>query len=308
MSAPALAVQVQGQGSVSADNLNTYQQTCTNAPQLRAFVGTVGVQVFIRGIATVNDGGGGTFYWNSTGTGPDDNFTNIVPTGVATGCWTRLTPFVNSSNVRTRQVLTSGTLQSYATPAGCRQLFIRMVGGGGGGGGVGVGTFGNNGSPGIATVFGSVTANPGAGGINFTLSLGGSSGSGSASLRISGGQGGGGNLYAGSNPVQTTITGLSGGNSALGGAGAGESGGGGGAGAANSGGGGGGGCYVDSLGGGNHMVWNGSGAAGEYVELIINSPTTVYTYTIGAGGTGGTGTQGNGGNGGTGVIIVDEFY
>jgi hypothetical protein len=101
MTAPALAVQIQGQGTVSADNLNTYESTCNIFSDLRAFIGTVGMQVFVRGGAAVNDGLGGEFYWNASGTGPDDNLNNIVPTGAALGCWTRLSSTSNATAITT---------------------------------------------------------------------------------------------------------------------------------------------------------------------------------------------------------------
>lgn len=91
MSAPALSVSIQGQGIVSADNLNTYEQTCDNVADLRAFIGAQGVQVYMRGFFTPGDGGQGEFYWNASGTGPDDGgVTKIVPSNAGTGCWTRL--------------------------------------------------------------------------------------------------------------------------------------------------------------------------------------------------------------------------
>ena len=45
MSIPALNAAIQGQGTVSADNLNTYVQTAQMAPQLRAFVGLPGMLI-----------------------------------------------------------------------------------------------------------------------------------------------------------------------------------------------------------------------------------------------------------------------
>ena len=44
----------------------------------------------MQGILEPNDGSGGWFYWNSTGTEPDDNLNYIVPTGTTTGEWERL--------------------------------------------------------------------------------------------------------------------------------------------------------------------------------------------------------------------------
>lgn len=97
MTAPALFAQIQGQGSVSADNLNTYIQSCDNLTQLRGFTGVPGIQVFMRGYVAPGDGGQGNFYWNASGTAADDGgFTTIVPNGSATGEWTRLTFGSNS--------------------------------------------------------------------------------------------------------------------------------------------------------------------------------------------------------------------
>jgi hypothetical protein len=50
------------------------------------------------------------------------------------------------------------------------------------------------------------------------------------------------------------------------------------------------------------------GGAGEYFELYITSPSSTYTYTIGAGGGGGSAGGNAGGSGGSGMIIVEEFY
>jgi len=90
MAAPALQQYVQGQGEVSADNLNTFEQTCDTADELRELIGVPGMQVFLRGIEDANDGGGGVFYWVEGGTA-DDGQNNFVPTGDDTGCWSRFT-------------------------------------------------------------------------------------------------------------------------------------------------------------------------------------------------------------------------
>ena len=95
MGAPALKVQIQGQTTASADNLNTYEQTCDDFVQLRGLIGITGMQVFVRGQTAPNDGAAGDFYWSSNATGPDDNMNVIVPTGAATGAWIRLT--INAS-------------------------------------------------------------------------------------------------------------------------------------------------------------------------------------------------------------------
>lgn len=91
MTAPALSQFANGLSQVSGYNLETFAQTCNIVSDLRGFVGAAGIQVYLRGYTAVNDGGQGFFYWNSSGTGPDDGgVTNIVPNGATTGCWTRL--------------------------------------------------------------------------------------------------------------------------------------------------------------------------------------------------------------------------
>lgn len=198
----------------------------------------------------------------------------------------------------TRQVLTSGTGATYTTPANCRQLRIRAVGGGGGGGSSGA----NNGSDGGTTSFNSIAATGGSGGKSQSGAgadsshggAGGTGGSGSASFRMAGNPG---------QPISDEAGG-GGGAGPFGGAGLGgrQQSGNGSVAAANSGAGGGGAGRGGSQGGGG-------GGAGEYVELIINSPSASYTYTIGAGGSGGVaGGLSAGGDGGSGVIIVDEYY
>ena len=98
MSAPELTVYEAGQTSVTADRLNTFGQTCDNIANLRGFIGISGIQVFIRGAVTPNDGGAGAFYWDATGTGPDDGVSVIVPTGSVLGCWVRLSVVLGVAN------------------------------------------------------------------------------------------------------------------------------------------------------------------------------------------------------------------
>ena len=188
---------------------------------------------------------------------------------------------IAGTQLPTRQIFTSGS-GTYATPAGVRQIRIRMVGGGGGGGGSSGGGA-VAGSNGAATIFNSVYANPGSGGGagsggNGNAASGGSGGSGgggSASSRFPGSGGsagagyygatfsgaGGGTIFGGGAP------GLSGASS-VSGISAGANTGGGGSGAAAN--------YV-----------GGGGAGGEGVEIIINNPVTSYSYTVGSGGAGG---------------------
>ena len=92
MAVPVNQTQVQGQGAVTADFLNSLAQTCTTAAQLRTFVGLPNMVVVLQGITTVNDGNAGIFYWNPLGNTPDDNQNFIVPSAAGpTGEWVRLT-------------------------------------------------------------------------------------------------------------------------------------------------------------------------------------------------------------------------
>src|SRR6185312_10277998 len=72
----------------------------------------------------------------------------------------------NFAKPATRTVLTSGS-GTYNTPANCRQLRIRMVGGGGGGGAGGASSVGS-GAPGGTTAFDGISAVGGGGGTNGT--------------------------------------------------------------------------------------------------------------------------------------------
>lgn len=199
-----------------------------------------------------------------------------------------------AQTLSTRQVLTSGASATYTTPAGARQLRIRMVGGGGGGGSYNAA---GNGSDGGDTGFNSIIAKHGSGGLQGGSSsignggAGGTGGAGSASLRMSGQTGVSGGFSIGA--IQFN-NGNPGGSSCLGAGSTTVSV----AAAANSGGGGAGGASSSATIGGG-----GGGGAGECVELIVNSPSSTYTYTIGAGGNGASAS-----NGGSGVIIVDEYY
>jgi len=202
----------------------------------------------------------------------------------------------DAKTLPTRQVLLSGGAATYTTPAGCRQLRVRMVGSGGGGGAA----ITNNGANGAATIFNAINANPGSGGGSGGASgasggAGGSGGGGAASFRMAGNPG-----PAWANAAAAGVSGF-GGSSVFGGSGGSVRSSAGAAAVANSGSGGGGG------GGGDNQLGAGGGA-GEYVELIINSPAATYIYTVPAGGAGGAAGVQAGGNGGSGIIIIDEFY
>jgi len=214
---------------------------------------------------------------------------------------------VISGTQQTRQVFLSGSA-TYTTPALCKQLFVRMVGGGGGGGGIAS----NPGSVGTTTTFGTVNAAPGGGGLASATGgntagaggPGGTGGSGSATgiVRIVGGDGASGTGGASAAGGTFFFTGGHGGNSVFGGGGRGSvaSGAGADAGGTNSGAGGGGvGASLTTT-----AAAGGGGGAGEYVEFLINNPVATYAYTVGGGGTGG----GTAGIGAAGIIIVDERY
>lgn len=207
----------------------------------------------------------------------------------------------------TTTTISSGLSGTYTTPAGVQWIRVRMVGGGGGGGGSGSGTSGSAGNPGGSSVFGPFTATGGAGGFVGW--------SGSAPNATPGvGSGGYINLTGGPGQQVTdngafNIGGPAGGASFFGGAGKGSTNTSagtptGGNAAANSGSGGG------AAGGGGTVQPAGSGAAGGYVEGIINNPAATYSWTLGTtGGGGAIGTSGGaGGSGASGIIYIDEYY
>lgn len=205
--------------------------------------------------------------------------------------------FYGAAILPTRQTFLSGS-GTYTTPADCRQLRVRMIGGGGGGGGNYAD--GATGGAGGSTSFNSIVAAGGSGGSGFAAAstlggAGGTGGSGSATLRLQGGGGGG-------KGIATQAAGA-GGNGAFGGGapGLGRVTAAGQPGATNTGGGGGGANEGDSGGGAG-------GGSGEYVELTISNPSATYAYAVGAAGAAGAGGSFAGGAGGSGIIIVDELY
>lgn len=201
--------------------------------------------------------------------------------------------------VPSEQKMTSGSSATYTTPAGCRQIVVRMAAGGGGGCGSGTSGTGGAGGNGTDTSFNSIVAAHGTGAPTTQQGSGGGSGAGSAFLRITGGGGGEGQV-TGATATFAPIGGAGGStpfgmtqhfgavpqvNSGAGGPGAGG-----------------------SL--TNSMTAGGGGGGGEYVEFVITTPAATYTYTVGTGGAGGTaGTSGSAGKAGAaGVIIVNEIY
>lgn len=226
---------------------------------------------------------------------------NYLTVAAGIPAWTSVTP--GAPVAPTVQRFTSGS-GTYTTPTSPSPLYIKVTLMGGGGGGAGTGN-----SPGTAagaggdTTFGTslLTAGGGGGGTFNSIQPNGGTNTitaGTTLLNVSGATGGAGSGTAAATPSN-------GGSSAFGGAGGGGYGGlaglpattnsgsgGGGGGASTSG--------ADGLGGGS----------GGYVVSWITSPSSTYSYGVGAAGAaGGAGVAGfAGGDGGSGIVLVEEFY
>jgi hypothetical protein len=258
--------------------------------------------------------------------GATSGSTTLTPVDAVTATITlpSVTGTLGLNTVHTRQVFLSGTAATYTTPANCRQIVVRMKGGGGAGASASNAlNNGNKGGNGGVSIFNSIEADfgtgadsgtwqgvagPGSVANNGSGAVGGTGGTGTASVRIAGAGGTPARLVLASATDYMSGGGTGGGN----GGGQGNVYGTGFSGVANSGGGGGGGSpsLTASFATMYTIQAAGGGGEGEYVELLINSPSATYTYTVGAGGTaGGAGTAGNaGGAGGSGYVIVDEYY
>jgi hypothetical protein len=213
------------------------------------------------------------------------------------------------------QRFTSGSAQTYTTPAGCYMLKVYTVGGGGGGGASGT-AGGGTPTAGSASTFGPtgntsmLSASGGNAGTTRNASApNGSGGTATVSapaIQLKAQRGG-----AASGNIAQTTTGTSssvnlGGLSAFGGNAYGGFGEGSQDPATNSGSGGGGGACGTTSGSAGGQ----GGGAGGYIEAIIMNPVTNYTYTVGGGGSGSSaGTNGfSGSAGAAGQIIVEEYY
>ena len=237
----------------------------------------------------------------------------ILNTQATAGTWAsagtqvQLEP-ANSRKFNTVTRILSGT-STYNTPAGCKSILVRMVGGGGEGGGSGT-SGGGTPTAGTATTFGTSLLTAAGGGVG-AWGLGGAGGAvtinspaidiasavgqsgdgayyhGNGTYGAGGGhggnaryfQGGGASIYQNDGAAATT-------NSGGGGAGAG--------------------AHSTNL-----ALGGGGGGSGGYVEARINNPLASYDYAIGAAGAGGTGTGAvvhTGGAGATGCIIIEESY
>lgn len=227
----------------------------------------------------------------------------------------RYAPF--SSPAPNFQRLISGT--TYTTPAGAKYLIVELLGAAGGGAGSGTTNTGLQGSDGSNTVFNSIIAHHGSGAPSWnTSSKGGAGGSGTSIggsvIDVQPGGYGQGSGWA--QTIGVAVQGGQGGSSRFGGAGAGggnvQNGGIGDVpginGATNSGSGGGGAGSYQGI--GTQAYGGAGGGAGEYVKLLITSPSATYSYSVGSGGAGGTaGSNGGaGGNGADGVIQVWAFF
>lgn len=275
---------------------------------------SVGWQYYITnrstGNVTVNANGGGLLQVLTPQTVVILSLTSI---GTSAGAWDdNYTANSGGAVAPTVQKFTSGTSQTYTTPANVTYIRVQMVGGGGGGagGGTAAGTAAGDGTD---TVFGLHTAGKGTKGswADTGRGIGGTAtiGAGGVGLSLTGTDGGG--VATGSNASNTSVGGGYGGGSALGGGGgSGNWDGAGQPAKTNSGGGGGGG------GGGTAsatQAYGGEGGgSGAFLDIIIANPVSTYTYTVGAGGTaGGVGTgvnAGAGGAGAAGLIEVTEYY
>ncbi len=241
------------------------------------------------------------------------NFTCISLSGTGISSWFAQNLTSGATLTPTIQTFTSGTAQTYTTPANVAYLRVRMVGAGGGGGGSGTVSSMGNGTSGTDSTFGTslLTAKGGTSATqNSVVGAGGAAGtinSPAFGTKLAGGSGTGGANYSGSAlPGSEQIPGGMGGSTIFGCGGIGNSTAGLSPNGANTGAGGGGGGVQ----GANNVYIGAGGGAGSYIEAIIPAPSATYTYTVGTKGTGATtGTSGfAGGDGADGYIEVTEYY
>ena len=270
------------------------------------------------GSMIINYNGGTTLYTVIPGS---SIVVTLVNNGSSNGTWSALSSGSGTGGQPTISTVTltshtggfsanaSGT---YTPPSGTKYIKVRLVGGGGGGASSSNASASiNAGGSGGDTTFGTslLVANGGAGGASNTNGGAGgtaSLGSGPIGLAFIGGRGQGGNI-SGTSGVYTV--GGSGASSPFGGAGGGGSEVTAGYNAAINTGSGGGGAGGPSPSGGNSTSGGGGGAGG-FVDAIITSPSSTYSYSVGTAGTSATAGSGGqaSGSGGSGVIIVEEYY
>ncbi len=262
------------------------------------------------GTVTVQSSGANNIL--AQGAGTTAIYTVILTSGTTAASWAYV--YVGNGGAVTPTItkLTSGSAQTYTTPANVIYIKVRAVGGGGGGAGSGsaAGTAAGDGGN---TTFGTslLTANGGGHGLWASTGGGGGGGTGTVSAPgigtgLQGGSGGGGSQGFAS--VAQNFSGGDGASTPFGGAGGGGDQGTAGNAAITNTGSGGGGAGLTATG---STTYSGSGGgAGGYVDAIIVAPSATYTYTVGAAGSaGGAGTGGAaGGAGGSGYIEVTEYY
>lgn len=264
----------------------------------------------------------GTAISGTTGTG-DVVFSNSPiftgePSGPTASPGTNTTQFATTAFVETavgsftpptQQIFLSST-GTYTTPANCKYIKVRMIGGGGGGSGSGT-SGGSAGGAGGDTTFGTslLVAGGGNGGLGGATTLAGgtggtaSIGAGSFGLALQGASGSGnsfnttGFTLAGAPGAGSPFSGptmgaywMNNGQTATQNTGCGGQGG-----------------PMQPV---NTVAGGAGGGAGGYIEAQINTPATTYAYAVGTAGVfGANGTSGtNGGSGGSGIIIVYEYY
>ena len=279
------------------------------APTVQKFTSTGSTTVYIFTCSSANATVGAT-YTNNTQTftvsGTISSGTLLFATGTgaptASGTLTRASGTGDSTITFSANVVGA----TYTTPTSPSPLYlrVRMIGGGGGGSG---GNSSAAGNPGTLSVFGTnlLVANGGGG---APQSGGGNIGGTGGTVSVAAGplsvvalQGGYGSVMGEGN---SSMGGGMGGVSPFGGAGAGATVAGGTSAIANSGcGGGGGGANASNTAGAG-------GGAGGYIEVLITSPASTYTYSVGTGGSGSSGGTSAyaGGTGGSGYLVVEEFY
>jgi len=184
----------------------------------------------------------------------------------------------------------TGGSGTYTTPTGTSYIKVQMVGGGGGSG--------SGGSNGASSVFGPITAGGGSsGGSGNSNGYGGAGGGYNLGGITTGfgvnGQPGGGTFKASLGGTLFGSSGASGGNSYFGGAGSSTTGY---TNAAPNSGSGGGSFPTSGSSGG--ITGYGAGGAGGYVEVIIDSPSSTYSWQVGAGGSS---------TGASGIIIIQAY-
>lgn len=128
---PALALYIQGQGVVSADNLNTFVQWCSTTTQLRSFIGVPSMTAFLQGTATIDDGGQGLFFWQAKVIETDDNLNYIIPIGSNGGGWVRFGVIPSTvANLPPASTFNKG-VRTFITDSAASPVFGAAVTGGG---------------------------------------------------------------------------------------------------------------------------------------------------------------------------------